>query len=81
MARQAHFGLRGHARGFGQAFALSDQDLRLNDVDACHLFGDSMFDLHAGVHFDEIELGRVHIHQKFNRARAFIAHMGTDAPT
>ena len=38
-----------------------------------------MFDLHAGVHLDEVELLGVHIHQEFDRARAFIGHMGTDA--
>ena len=79
MAMQTDVVLTGHAGGFGQGLAFLDQDLRLHDVDAGHLFGDGMFDLDAGVHLDEIELATVHIHQEFDGPRAFIADMGADA--
>ncbi len=39
-----------------QFFAGGDADLRLHDVDAGDEFGHRVFDLHPGVHFDEIEL-------------------------
>ncbi len=38
-----------------------------------------MFDLHAGVHLDEVELTCVHIHQELYCARAFVIHMFADA--
>ena len=70
--------LAGHTRRFDQRFAFGDQDLRAHDVDACHLFGDGMFDLHTGVHLDEVKCARVHIHQEFDSARAFVVHMFAD---
>ena len=79
MAMQADVVLTGHAGGLGQGLAFLDQDLRLHDVDAGHLFGDGMFDLDAGVHLDEEEFPRIHIHQEFDGAGAFIADMGADA--
>ena len=66
------------ARRFGQRFSLGDEDLGADDVDAGDLFGDGMFDLHAGVYFDEVEIAGFHIHQAFDGARAFIVHMGAD---
>src|SRR5471030_2809226 len=39
-----------------QLLAVGDADLFLHDVDAGDHFGDRVFDLHAGVHLDEIEL-------------------------
>ena len=39
-----------------QRLARRDEQLRLDDVDAGHEFGDRMLDLHAGVHLDEVEL-------------------------
>ncbi len=76
MAVELDIGLRGDARGFGQGFAFLDQDLGLHDVDARDFLGHGVFDLHAGVHFDEVELALVHIHQEFDGARAFVIHMG-----
>ena len=49
--------------------------MRLHDVDARDLFGDGVFHLHAGVHLNEVKLARIHIHQKFDRARTFIVHV------
>ncbi len=79
MAHQAYALLARNARRFGQCLALGDQDLGLHDVNAGHLFGDGMFDLHAGVHLDEVELALVHIHQEFDCAGTFIVHMLADA--
>ena len=56
-----------------QFFAGSDADLLLHDVDAGDHFGDRMLDLHAGVHFDEVEL--VVLVQELERARAAIADL------
>ena len=78
MAVQLNFALIGLACGLRQRFAFGDQDLGLNDVDPCDFFGHSVFDLNARVHFDKVELTGVHIHQEFDRARAFVVHMGTD---
>src|SRR5471030_113259 len=39
-----------------QLLAVGDADLFLHDVDAGDHFGDRVFDLHAGVHLDELEL-------------------------
>ena len=58
VAGQLHVVLRGLAGGLGDGLAFGDQDLRLHDVDAGDLFGDGMFDLHARVHLDEVELAR-----------------------
>ena len=43
--------------------------LRLDNIDACHLLGDCMFDLNAWIDFDEIERICVGIHQEFNGTR------------
>ncbi len=53
-----------------QFFAGRDADLLLHDVDAGDHFGDRMLDLHARVHFDEIEL--VVLVQELERARTAI---------
>ncbi len=73
--------LRGFASRLGQGLALSDADLRLHDVDIGDLFGDRMFDLHTRVHFDEVELTAVHIHQEFDRAGTFIIDVLADLVT
>ena len=70
--------LRSFAGGFGDGLALSDQDLCLHDVDAGDFLGHGMFDLNAGVHFDEVELTCFHIHQEFYSARTFVIHMFAD---
>ena len=50
----------------------------MDNVDACDLFGHCVLDLHAGVHFDEVKLAAVHIHQKFDCTRALIVYMRAD---
>ena len=55
----------------GQRFARGDQQLRLDDVDARDELRDRVFDLHASVHFDEIEF--VVLIQKFERACVAVA--------
>ena len=79
VARQAHLGLACRARRLGQALALGHLDLGLHDVDAGHLLGHRVFDLHARVHLDEVEFAAVHIHQELDGAGAFVVHMGADA--
>ena len=39
-----------------QGLAGRNEQLGLDDVDAGHELGHRVFDLHAGVHFDEVEL-------------------------
>jgi hypothetical protein len=79
VAVQLDLGLGRNAGRLGQGLALLDQDLGLDDVDPGHLLGHGVFDLHAGVHLDEVELLGVHIHQELDRARAFVVDVGTDA--
>ena len=79
MAVQLHVILAGGASGLNQRLALGDLDLGLHNVDACHFLGHSMFNLHAWVHLDEVERAGVHIHQKFDGARAFVIHGFGDA--
>ena len=66
------------ACGLGQRFALGNQNLRPDDINIGDFLGDRMFDLHAGVHFDEIEFIGVHIHQELDGSGAFVVHMGAD---
>ncbi len=54
--------------------AFRDPDLRLDDVDAGHLFGNGMFDLYPGVDLDEVVFGGVRIHQKLDRSRMRVVH-------
>src|SRR5690606_26263338 len=62
-----------------QALARGDPELRFDDVDARHLLGDRVLDLHARVHLDEVELAV--LIQEFERAGAAIADLaaGGDA--
>ena len=78
MPVQANIALTRLSGRLRQWLALGDQNLRLHDVDAGDLFGDCVFDLHAGVDLDEVELAVVHIHQEFDGAGAFVIHMGAD---
>ena len=57
----------------GELLAGRDTDLFLHDVDARDQLGHRMLDLHARVHFDEIELA-VFV-QELERTRAKIAHL------
>ena len=63
----------------GQWFARCDQELRFDDVDAGDQFGDRVFDLHARVHLDEVEL--VVLIEELERARISIAHFTAGAGT
>ena len=56
-----------------ELLAGGDANLFLHDIDAGDQFRHRMLDLHARVHFDEIEL--VVLVQEFERARAEIAHL------
>ncbi len=67
--------LAGGAGRLDEALALGDQDLRAHDVDAGHLLGDGVLDLHAGVHLDEEELARLHVHQELDGAGAGVADL------
>ena len=81
MTVQADIILAGLAGGFRDRFAFGDLDLCLNDINAGDFFGYSVFDLNARVHFDKVELARIHIHQELYRSCAFVIHMGTDLAT
>ena len=50
-----------------------DANHPVDQVHTTHFLGDAMFDLQARVHFQEIELRRVGVVHKFNRARRTIA--------
>jgi hypothetical protein len=52
----------------------------LHDVDAGHLLGHGVLDLHARVDLDEVEGAGVHIHQELDRAGAFVVHIGDLEP-
>ena len=52
----------------GKRLALGDQDLALDDVIACHLFGDRVFHLDARIDLDEVELTAVSVDEEFDRA-------------
>ena len=60
--------------GHRQRLAIGNADLFAYQVEPRDRFGDGMFDLKPGVHFDEIELAV--FPQKFDRTRAAIAHVG-----
>jgi hypothetical protein len=57
---------------------LGDADLRTHDVDASDRFGHCVLDLHARIHFDEIELAGVGVLQELHRARIEILHGAAD---
>src|SRR5690349_10567337 len=53
-----------------QTLARRDSQLRFDDIDAAHEFGDRMFNLDARIHLDEVELA-VFV-EKFERTGAAI---------
>ena len=57
-----------------QLVPLCDENLRADQVEPGHHFRHGVLDLDARVHFDEIKRLAIHIHEKFHRARALIAH-------
>ena len=62
----------------GNRFAFRNLDLCLHDIDASDFFRHRMFDLHAWIHFDEVEFARVHIHQEFDSASTLVIHVRTN---
>ena len=73
IAVEANVLLQRHARFRAtDGCAVEQLDLRLDDVDAGHFFGDRVLDLNARIDLDEIELVGVGIHQEFDRAGAQI---------
>ena len=57
-----------------QRFAIGNADLFADQIDPGDRFGDGVFHLQAGVHFDEIELAV--FPQELDRASPAIAHVG-----
>ena len=55
-----------------------DADLRLDQIDPGHAFGDGVLDLNARIDFDEIEFAGVGILQKFDRAGGAIGDRAAD---
>src|SRR5712692_10983632 len=54
-----------------QRFARGDLDLRLDQIDAGHEFGDRMLDLDARVHLEEVEVA-VRVGEKLDGAGAYV---------
>ena len=63
--------------GDGQRRAGGDLDLLVDEIDAGDHFGDGMFDLDAGVHFDEIEAAV--LVEEFDGADADVFELGHGA--
>ncbi len=53
--------------------ALGDEDLRADEVDAGDAFGDGVFDLDAGVHFDEEPVIFIHVVEEFDGSGVVVA--------
>ena len=70
--------LAGGAGGLGKRRALGDSDLGLHDVDSGDLLRHRMLDLDARIDLDEVEIPRVHIHQKLDRSGIPVACMPRD---
>ena len=62
-------------------FAFGNQNLRADDIDPSHFFGDSMFNLNTRVYLDKEEFAGVHIHQKLDGAGTLIVDMSANAQT
>ena len=57
---------------FVELVALRNKNLRPHQIDARDHFSDSVFDLDAGIHFDEIPFLRIDVVQEFDSARVAI---------
>ena len=55
--------------------SLRNQDLAAHDVDARDNLRDGVFDLHAGIHLDEIPLVGVEVVEELHRARVVVADL------
>jgi hypothetical protein len=64
-AKVLHFGTETLSGG--------DLDLLFDEVDSVDFLGDGMFDLDAGVHFEEVEVARI-VHEKLHRAGVLVVH-------
>ena len=56
-----------------QLVALRDLNLGAHNVDAGHHFRDGMLHLHARVHFDEIPIARIGVHQELDRSGVVVS--------
>ena len=54
-----------------KALACGDADLFANEIDAVDFFGHGVFDLDAGIHFEEVVVARV-IDEKLHGAGVFV---------
>ena len=54
---------------------MSNHDLRFHDIYASDFFGDRVFDLNAWINLDEVELVRVGVNEKLNRAGILVADL------
>ena len=59
----------------GQRHALRDQDLCLDDVDACHFLGHRVLDLDARIDLDKEELVSGSVNEELDRARVLIFYL------
>ncbi len=62
-----------------QVAALRYANLRLHQVDAGDHFGDSVLDLNARIHFDEVPLARVDVVEKLDGAGVAIVCFARDS--
>ena len=78
-AGRLHGRLRSQADlGIGKGESLGDEDLRFDDIDAGHLFGDRVLDLDPRIDLDEVELSRFGIDQEFDRSGVLVAEVAAD---
>jgi hypothetical protein len=57
---------------------LSHEDLRADDINAGNDLGNRVLDLHARIHFDEVESAGIDIEQKFDRSGAEVIGRTSD---
>lgn len=59
--------------GIGEFFSLSDENLAADDVVASDFLGDGVFDLNAGIDFDEVVFAGRGIDEEFDRSGIVVA--------
>ena len=69
---------RHSALGGADPRAGGDADLRLDQVDPGHAFGDGVLDLNARIDFDEVELAGVRILEELDGAGGAVAYCAAD---
>ena len=65
--------------GTVQRMPLSHEDLRADDVNTCNDLGDRVLDLHARIHFDEIELAGIDVDQELDGSGVEVAGLASDS--